>query len=70
MEMKQMACAALVTAASMSAVLAQAPVEVPAESPLAEGPTNGASAALPALGIELQNKNQFTEKWLLEISDK
>lgn len=46
-----MACAALVAAASMSAVLAQAPVEAPAESPLTEGPMSSASAALPALGV-------------------
>lgn len=47
-----MACAALVAAASMSAVLAQAPAEAPAESPsLTEGPMTSASAALPALGV-------------------
>lgn len=46
-----MACAALVAAASMSAVLAQAPVEAPAEAPLAEGPMSASSAALPALGV-------------------
>lgn len=46
-----MACAALVAAASMSAVLAQAPVEAPSESPVTEGPMSSASAALPALGV-------------------
>ncbi|CAI9103119.1 OLC1v1001560C1 [Oldenlandia corymbosa var. corymbosa] len=44
MEMKKIACAALVAAASMSAVLA---LEAPAPAPAAH---SGADAALPAVG--------------------
>ncbi|KAM7470306.1 hypothetical protein LguiA_008489 [Lonicera macranthoides] len=43
MEMKKIACAALVAAASMSAVLAQTEAPAPA-------PASDATAALPALG--------------------
>lgn len=46
MEMKKIACAALVAAASMSAVLAQAPTE----SPLA-APASDATVALPVVGL-------------------
>lgn len=46
MEMKKIAFAALVAAASMSAVLAQAPTE----SPMA-APSSDAATALPAVGL-------------------
>ncbi|KAK3015435.1 hypothetical protein RJ639_007767 [Escallonia herrerae] len=46
MEMKKIACAALVAAASMSAALAQAPASAPSSPP----PLSDAAAALPVIG--------------------
>uniref|UniRef100_A0A7N2LCZ5 Uncharacterized protein n=1 Tax=Quercus lobata TaxID=97700 RepID=A0A7N2LCZ5_QUELO len=56
MEMKKIACAVLLAAASLSAVLADhhhhtsSPAPAPAQAAPAPGPSSGASAGLPVVG--------------------